>query len=223
MIITAISDIHGNLDFSVPKSDLLLIAGDISLAFKHNASVQENWIKSSFLPWLNDQPVERAVFVAGNHDFCFDRDFTPIVPSIKYQKIKYLLNSTFKYNGVSIFGTPYQLRYGDMAFNVDEKDIERLFSLIEYNDIILSHGPPYGYGDLNMAMKNCGSSSFTNYISNIKPKLVVCGHIHCASGVYKLNDTVIINAAITNEQYELKRKPYVLEYINGKVTVLDGD
>jgi Icc-related predicted phosphoesterase len=39
-------------------------------------------------------------------------------------------------------------------------------------------------------------------IGRVKPKLVICGHIHGGYGVYNLGDTLVYNVAHVNEAYQ---------------------
>ena len=75
MRIAAISDMHGNLNFSVPESDLLLIAGDICPAAHDpylSIGMQRQWLDKKFREWLNKQPISHAIAVAGNHCWIFE-------------------------------------------------------------------------------------------------------------------------------------------------------
>lgn len=77
-------------------------------------------------------------------------------------------------------------------------------------NILISHNPVKGYVD-----KGFGCSSLLNVIKKIKPKLVVCGHIHEANGMIKgkkkdgLVDTLFVNAALC-WSYSLKFEPIVV-------------
>jgi Icc-related predicted phosphoesterase len=49
-------------------------------------------------------------------------------------------------------------------------------------------------------------------IEEIKPKLVVCGHVHEGYGAYKLPcGTTIVNASVLDEKYRLVNAPIVVE------------
>lgn len=76
---------------------------------------------------------------------------------------------------------------------------------------IVSHGPPYGYGDVTKRGERTGSKALLNAIDHIKPKLVVCGHIHEAYGKYKRGETTIFNASICNYTYQPVNKPLEFE------------
>jgi Icc-related predicted phosphoesterase len=65
-------------------------------------------------------------------------------------------------------------------------------------DILISHGPPYGYLDKNYIGQNCGDYALAAAIRETQPKLVVCGHIHESAGIIEPSagmPTRIVNAA----------------------------
>ena len=78
-------------------------------------------------------------------------------------------------------------------------------------DVIITHGPPKGILDLsedrNGCLEYCGDKSLLNRVKEVKPKLVLFGHIHNARN--------IVNTGI--------RKIYGLETIfSNATTVTDG-
>ena len=52
--------------------------------------------------------------------------------------------------GYKIYGSPWSLRFYDWAFNVDpgEPALKIWKQIPSDTEILLTHGPPYGYGDL---------------------------------------------------------------------------
>ena len=82
MIICAISDLHGNLNFNIDKCDLLLICGDIvPLNIQMNHKKSRKWIVNDFDKWCNSQPCDKVLFIAGNHDMCMENH------TIFYEKV----------------------------------------------------------------------------------------------------------------------------------------
>lgn len=203
--ICCISDLHGNLP-KIPDCDLLLIGGD--LCQNHNDYF---WYGKHLKPWVDDLSTRcKVVAVAGNHDFVFQQQ-PYVVPDMGWS---YLQDSGIDWNGLKIWGSPWQPRFYDWAFNLDEPDLERKWSLIPENtDIVLLHGPPYGYGDKSeyrseksnntewLGYEHTGSKSLLKRIQEIKPKLVVAGHIHSGYGKYEIGSTIFINASLVNNKY----------------------
>jgi Icc-related predicted phosphoesterase len=119
----------------------------------------------------------------------------------------YLEDSGIEWNGLKIWGSPWQPRFFDWAFNADEPDLERIWDKIpDDTDILVLHGPPHGYGDkasrVNAAgFEHTGSPSLLERIKAIKPKLAVAGHIHSGYGIYEIGETIFVNASLVNEKY----------------------
>lgn len=208
--IIALSDLHGILPppQTIPKCDLLLIGGDICK--HHNVIDQHWWLAQVFKKWLENVPADKIIGVAGNHDFIWEKS-PHLVPKLPWI---YLQDEIYEYEGWKIFGSPWQLRFCDWAFNLDEPDLAKKWEKIpEDTDILLLHGPPLGFGDMVLHPKwtNVGSPSLTEKIRQIKPKLVVFGHIHPAFGLYQCGRSALANVSIVNEQYQWTNLPTEFE------------
>ena len=214
--ICCISDMHGNLP-EIPDCDLLLIAGDIvPLNVQNSMPKSAAWLNSSFRKWLKGIKKRGIdiVGIAGNHDFIFERAHIFVPPDLPWT---YLLDDVCNIRGLNIYGTPWQPYFGGWAFNLSESLLEAKWNKIPNNaDIVVVHGPPHTYGDYVFYIRdgqgyeeNVGSPSLLRKIQEVKPKLVVCGHIHGGYGIYQAGETTIINCSLVNERY----KP-----VNGVVT-----
>jgi Icc-related predicted phosphoesterase len=209
--IVAISDIHGQLPESLPPCDLLLIAGDICPLTDHEPRAQANWLATEFRAWLDRQRAAQVVATWGNHDFV--GELAPhLVPPLRWQM---LVDQAIEVLGLKIYGSPWQPRFFDWAFNLDEPDLEKRWQRIPSGiDILLLHGPPYGYGDLagpnrfHPQGEHTGSPSLTRRILEVRPQLAVFGHIHEAFGVYELENVVLANVSVLNARYELVNRPF---------------
>jgi Icc-related predicted phosphoesterase len=207
--IVAISDQHGVLP-EIPACDLLLIAGDICPVTNHDVDFQEGWLRAEFRIWLERVPARKIVFIAGNHDFIFEQhqDFLPAdYPGT------YLQDSGIEWEGLHIWGTPWQPWFFDWAFNLREPELEKKWELIpDGTDILIVHGPPRDYGDgvpERVGIRHTGSPSLLERIRQIQPKLVVFGHIHEGRGEWRIGDTVLTNATILDERYRHVYEPWV--------------
>jgi Icc-related predicted phosphoesterase len=211
MRICMISDLHGNLP-EIEPCDLLLIGGDISPVASHDLVFQRSWLESNFAAWCDSLDVENIVAIAGNHDFIFEEDkmyykrLELVIPSLIY-----LEDSKYEIGELSIWGSPWSRQFGSWAFMTNELQLERIYNSIPEVDIILSHNPPYGCGDRVVSGEYVGSSDLRSKIKAIKPKLVVCGHIHEGFGHYKIGECLVKNASLMNEFYEFVNKPMYLE------------
>jgi hypothetical protein len=65
--IVCIADLNEQL-VDIPACDLLLIAGDVSFAFKGDLPSKQAFLAGPFKDWLDRVPAEEIVLVAGNHD-----------------------------------------------------------------------------------------------------------------------------------------------------------
>lgn len=202
--VAAVSDLHGHLP-KIPKSDIVLIAGDIvpsdSLRF------QKHWLDTAFRNWLED--IEGEVFAcAGNHDEIF-QELPEKVPRLPWN---YLQDESAEYMNLKIYGTPWQKRFYDWAFNLDEADLARKWQEIpEDTDILITHGPPRYFGDLVSRGTHEGSPSLLKRIMEINPKLVVYGHIHHGRGEYPHNGVMMANVTVVNESCKMVYEPWVYE------------
>jgi Icc-related predicted phosphoesterase len=209
LTIAAISDQHGYLP-EIPPCDLLLIAGDICPVTNHGVDFQERWLRFEFRDWLRRLPARKTIFIAGNHDFVFEQrhGFLPAdYPAT------YLQDSGIEWEGLRVWGTPWQPRFFDWAFNLSEPELAKKWELIpDGTDILIVHGPPRDYGDGVPEVhgtRRCGSPSLLERIRVVKPKVVVFGHIHEGHGEWHLGRTVLANVTVVDARYNLVYEPWV--------------
>lgn len=221
-VICAISDLHGNLPENIiPEVDLLIIAGDICPCPRltsRTAKVfyQSKWLQEKFAPWLDKQPVKHTVAVWGNHDWIGQLN-PALVPRLPWTV---LTDQVTEILGHKIYGSPWQLEFFDWAFNLPEEGLAKKWMHIpDGTDILVLHGPPYGFGDLASPMphtgrikpEHVGSPSLTKRLQEVRPRLTVYGHIHSGYGVYSLDDGIkLANVSLLNEEYKLVNKPFIL-------------
>lgn len=205
--ICCISDLHGHLP-ELPKHDLLLVAGDLCPATNHTPSFQRHWLATKFLPWLESHKSEKVV-VWGNHDLIAENSPELVPPQMRQYVVQ---DESVTRCGLKVWGSPWQLRFFNWAFNLDERELAAKYAAIPDNiDIIVTHGPPYGAGDLTSDGRRVGSPNLTREIQRMKTPLLVTGHIHNARGYWRLFDTRVVNAAICNEDYRPNGKPFLVE------------
>lgn len=200
MRVVAVSDLHGYLPL-IPECDLLIVAGDICPTDNHKLWYQSVWLTSVFKPWLREAPAKNIVGVWGNHDWIGEKNYPDLPWHI-------LTDDLVEIDGFRIYGLPWQKRFCDWAFNLDELELSQKYEAIPQCDIIVSHGPAYGYGD-RTPTELTGSQTLLRRIDEIKPQLVVTGHIHCDPGVWQRGETTIVNATMLNDNYKVAHKPYI--------------
>src|SRR4051794_26004378 len=201
--IVCTADLHENL-IAIPECDVLLIAGDISFAFKGDLAAKQAFLGGEFRAWLERVPATEVVLVAGNHDQSIEAWGLP-----DGLRCHYLQDDELELFGLQIWGTPWQPWFGDWAFNAPYDDGEEFLALKfdaipAGTDIIVAHGPPRGYGDRTSRQggyEHVGSTAMTATLERVQPRLMVCGHIHPAYGHYCLGETEVINASLVDERY----------------------
>lgn len=210
MITVCISDLHGYLP-EIPDCDVLIIAGDICPVWNHQIAFQRQWLNTDFRHWLSEVPAKQVAAVAGNHDLIFEQR-PDLVPDLPWQ---YLQDSSCYFDGLKIYGLPWQRTFNNWAFNLDERELDEKYRAIPDCDIIISHGPAFGYGDTapreNGGYERVGNKEFVAVIEEIKPKLVVTGHIHSDPGKWDHGPTRVINATLLNDAYQFAYPPRVYE------------
>lgn len=217
MKVTTISDTH-NQHLHIPPDwleggDVLVHAGDVS----GRGSLKEI---EAFLEWFNELPYTHKIFIAGNHDFWFEKVSTFAVNEMlkeKYPNIIYLNDSGVEIDGVKFWGSPVQPWFYDWAFNRMGTDICRHWDMIPLDtDVLIVHGGPKHIGSLNITTRgknDVGCPYLYEKLSELKQlKLFVQGHIHEGRGTYTFADKqLFVNASLLNLQYELVNKPFVID------------
>jgi Icc-related predicted phosphoesterase len=209
MKMTFISDTHGKHEHLTSKAynnilgsgDVLIHAGDVSMMGKS----QE--IKS-FLDWFSNTEYTHKIFIAGNHDWSFVKE-TEIADEYKEKGVTYLFDSSVVIDGVKFYGSPWQPEFFDWAFNLPRgKELAEKWNMIpDDTDVLITHGPAFGMLDWVMNGQRVGCEDLFNRVMQVKPKIHVCGHIHCAYGQKNFNGVEFLNASVLGERYTHENKP----------------
>lgn len=209
MKLVFISDTHGDhKDLkNIPETDVLIHCGDIS-ALGSQSSIEY------FLEWFSSlEQAKNKIFVAGNHDFLFQRN--PLLArSLVPSNVIYLEDSGCEIDGVKFWGTPVQLPFYNWAFNTPADKIIDYWNMIPCDtDVLITHSPPYGIMDVSHWGRNhIGSQSLYDQISTrIKPKIHCFGHLHEGYGVQNIGDTIFINASNLDDNYAVANPPILIE------------
>ncbi len=202
----AISDTHSKHRFvKVPEGDILIHAGDIT----NNGNIADVIEFNSFLGTL---PHKHKIVIAGNHDFCFERDLE-YCRSVLTNCI-YLQDEKVTIQGINFYGSPWQPWFYDWAFNLERgPEIRVKWDLIPKDtDVLITHGPPFGYGDMTSRGERTGCEDLLDAVHRIKPKVHIFGHIHEDPGVFREKNTTFINASTCTLAYKPENKPIVYKY-----------
>jgi len=216
MKLCALSDTHGKhreLDLSNYSADVLVHAGDWTGG--RDSGFSET---IDFLQWLEHQPFNHKVIIAGNHELQVEADeqhFREIL--LMYPSIIYLQDSEVTIDGVKFYGSPYSNKFFDWAFMEDDYYLKHRWKNIpDDTNVLITHGPAYGCHDL---VKNdygrdphVGSKSLM-----YKKQELVCtlkahisGHIHEAYGANDIHGCTNVCASVLDEKYQLVHKPITI-------------
>lgn len=202
MNIVCISDTHGqHSELVLPSGDLIIHAGDISGTGKEQEVRQ-------FLTWFEQLPYQHKIFIGGNHDFLLEEN-PVLVKEMIPANIIYLENSAVEIEGIRFWGSPISPRFFDWAFNRDRgPNIRKYWEQIPENtDIVITHGPPLGHGDLTSRGEQVGCQDLMDILEKVRPAYNIFGHIHEAYGITKNSHTTFINASVLNLRYQLVNPP----------------
>lgn len=228
-----ISDTHGkhralSENNMLPDGDVLLHAGDLT-------NVGEVKQISDFCDWMSElTQYKHKIVIAGNHDLTLDEDsyYPELCKRFHFGKRKndeearrlmrtsphftYLEDATVEnIFGYNVYGSPWQPEFCNWAFNLKRgAECDKIWDKIPTEtDILLTHGPPLGYGDLCLPGKHrAGCLELLNQIEGrIKPLVHVFGHVHEGYGVTTNGVTTFINASTCTLQYRPMNKPTVFD------------
>jgi predicted phosphodiesterase len=169
MEIHCISDTHNkHKEISLPGGDILIHSGDAT------GRGQSGEIEP-FLKWYGSQDYTYKIFVAGNHDWGFEREPERYEKMCKKYGVTYLNDSGLTIQDfdtgedIEIWGSPVQPEFCDWAFNrsidknpplPDNFDLYHSYKpefhpwikphwdkIPNDTDILITHGPPFGILD----------------------------------------------------------------------------
>jgi hypothetical protein len=214
---------------------------------------QLNWFRMKYKPWVQKQPARYVAGTWGNHDW-FGQSFVGVPnlgtkPCMVSDQLLFfparhrntglnpggLLNSNEEpLDGgiIQVWFSPWSNEFCGWAFMKEPEDLAPHYAKIpEGVDIIVSHQPPYGYGDRvpehylmpsDKGERHKGSKELLAAIERVKPRVVICGHIHGGHGHYRHvfvgeGDLAtdphcdIYNVSVVDEGYTRVHAPTVIE------------
>ena len=211
--IVCVSDTHNcNEKIVVADGDILIHAGDATTV----GSVEQI---TAFNGWFASLPHKHKIFIPGNHDWLFERN-EEMAASLLDESITYLRDSSTEIGGLFIYGSPWQPRFYDWAFNLSrgaELD-EKWARIPDEVNILITHGPPHGILDLvptGFGESHEGCEELRKRVEKISTferlSLHVFGHIHCGYGTHEEFGVKFVNASTCDEQYRPTQPPIVVD------------
>uniref|UniRef100_A0A0K0DMA8 Metallophos domain-containing protein n=1 Tax=Angiostrongylus cantonensis TaxID=6313 RepID=A0A0K0DMA8_ANGCA len=217
---------------SVPPGDVLLVAGDFT-----NCGLPSE--VHSFNKKLGRLKHAYKVVIAGNHECTFDDEFLrskrevgakelalkqalqASLSSVKVSSSKslltnaiYLEDSVIELFGITIYGTPWQPRLDNWAFNLTRGQalLEKWNQIPAAVDVLLTHTPPLGHGDKMRDGRRLGCVELLNSVcKRIKPKYHVFSHVHEGYGCTSDGYTKFINCCICDENLMATNSPIIFD------------
>jgi Icc-related predicted phosphoesterase len=233
LTLVALSDTHGHhREVTVPAGDVLVYAGDFMTCGRKFSEVRD------FANWFIHQSHPVKVLVAGNHDIFMEHSegtcLEQFIEMGGHGGFHYLRDRGVNIHGFKFWGSPYQPKFFNWAFNENRgADIKRHWDLIPNDtDVLITHGPPDGILDqawpksaiddiqrfterILSPSEHCGCEELRKAVDRISPKLHLFGHIHGSYGKLVTEDTEFYNCSIVNEQYNPANEPHVVELTKG--------
>lgn len=148
--------------------DLILSSGDLD---------------PDYLQFLVTMSKARLLYVHGNHDSVYDRR-----PPLGCECID---DRVYDFHGLRILGLGGSMRYAPEGYMYEENEMKRRILKIKKNiilkngfDILLTHAPARGYGDMD-DIPHMGFNCFNSLMEEYKPKYMIHGHVHREYGDFK--------------------------------------
>jgi hypothetical protein len=212
----AISDTHGVCDeVDIPDGDILVHAGDLSISGSQSQILSE-------LNWIARQPHIQKIVIPGNHDRYVEGNELWFRSECADRGIVGLIDEGFSTHGLVFYGSPWTPPFGSgWAYNAPD-DLRMIkWNQIPFDvDVVITHGPPLGTGDLNYFGESCGCPilrdilNYRTYSSHSgDDKYHIGGHIHEGYGLrhHPMLPITFVNASLVNLRYEPKNSPIILD------------
>lgn len=220
--VEAISDTHGETkSVKVNSCDILLHAGDVIVDgwkrewMRHRPGLSVEWMMDVWLPWIRPMieggHVGQVVLTWGNHDWTMGAVGQELKERLKPFKIHVLVDEEVNVGGLRIWGTPWSNTFMNWSWMQPPEKLKTVYDQVPAGvDIIVSHQPPLGAGgrflDLEIGkIVELGSAHLLDTVRRVKPKAVVCGHIHGGYGEYRVDNSRVYNTSVADEAYNIVR------------------
>lgn len=222
--VVCMADTHcAQHELEVPPGDILIHAGDALC----DGTLAEFL---GFLAWLGALPHRVKIYVPGNHDeivYWEEAKARGLVPPGVYL----LIGEGVTVDGyLEVWGAPWtpglkpsaewQGKATATAFTLPENDRKAAWERAPAAlDILVCHVPPMhllkGEGEDEEELMLVEGDDLVNLaICRARPRLVVCGHVHRARGVYRVRngrgETLVVNAACMGKDFQVLQ-PIVID------------
>lgn len=213
MRIAFISDTHNQHDMVTR----FLIGGDVIIHAGDSTGRGSLPELNQFFEWFSSLNYTHKIFIAGNHDWGFQKNPNTYKEILKiHPSITYLQDSYTIIDGVKIYGSPWQPEFFNWAFNLPRGGNnlrEKWSGIPDDTNILITHGPPNGYLDYSFhGNERVGCELLLERVKEVKPFFHIFGHIHNSHGHIYENETNFINASVLDDKYGLTYGPYQFDW-----------
>lgn len=181
------------------EDQLLWGQGGVNKLKQYDLIISSGDLKSEYLEYLVTISNKPLLYVHGNHDEQYDKKEPCGCVCID--------DTVYVHDGIKIAGLGGSIKYkNDSKYMYSEyqmskrvKKLKRKIKKAGGLDILVTHAPVAGYGDLN-DFAHKGFDCFVELIEEFHPKYVFFGHVHSRydykyTGYYELGGTQIINVS----------------------------
>lgn len=210
MKLVIISDTHQR-EPDLPDGDVLIHCGDLTFHGGMRESIRQ-------LEWLSVQSHKHKLVIAGNHELGWETNASREWLFRDFPRLRLLHNDGVEIYGLKFWGSPVQPYFHGWAFQKQRSELKAHWASIpEGTDVLITHGPPKGFGDTNQFDERFGDEDLLNRVLEVKPAVHCYGHAHHGYGrwahEYDGHKTIFINAAVLDEDYKLKNAPWIVGLI----------
>lgn len=209
----ACSDLHGWLNFQVPRCDVLVIAGDLAPDAPNglwqdpyfSKLFQDQWLADEYFQWEQSINADRIVFVPGNHDRfgAFPTTF----------RTEFLIDAGVTIQDMSFWFSPWVPQINGM-WNYELDPVRRAdrFNLIpEHVDVLVTHAPAKWCLDSTYSKENAGCAILTEQVKLKGPRYHLFGHIHEGQRYGREKNLFGRTTSINCARFLAKWKPVVID------------
>ncbi|KAL7581245.1 hypothetical protein ACA910_006019 [Epithemia clementina (nom. ined.)] len=215
------SDTHGtHREIRLPPGDVLIHAGDMT---KMGEARTISDVNAYFKEARNS--FQDVICIAGNHDITLhtnfylhkwkyfpfrnkdEKPFDEKIVQASLTDCTYLKDSSCRTTkgDLEVYGSPWCPSFGLWAFGMNRGEpIRRIWNQIPSStDVLITHGPPLGRGDLTFHSGRVGCYDLLRDVQDrIQPRLHVFGHIHEDTGCTYDGHTLFVNASSVDLRYQ---------------------
>lgn len=201
----------------LPHKHKIVIAGNHELSFDptfHDLDLSSG-PRGGRSGHLGDSPLHLTQNVLSMEKLTLDNAAQASSPVQKeLTNCTYLQDSSVTIQGLKIYGTPWQPEFNGWAFNLPRGTacLQRWNQIPDDTDILISHTPPLGFGDLCSTGVRVGCVELLHSVQQrIRPKYHIYGHIHEGYGVRSDGSVLYINASTCDVNYLPCNPPVVFD------------